>query len=99
MNIAQRKHRLNGDKSASERLGRAAAHVSTKKPSPQHMAVLLPVWPPPPSMRNSVVGLTCAPRRRRWLGRARAPGGLLHPNLVPCAASGWPTRGPPWPAR
>jgi hypothetical protein len=65
-NVAQRYDGLNSKKCASRSPGRAAAHVSTKKPSPQHMAVLLPVWPPPPSMRNSVVGLTCAPRRRRW---------------------------------
>ena len=56
--------------SACGRQGRQRAHVLLMKPSPQHMAVLPPAWPFP-SMRNSVVELTCA-RQQRLSRRASA---------------------------
>ena len=72
--------------SARGRQGRRRAHVLLMKPSPQHMAVLLPVWPFP-SMRNSVVGLTCA-TQQRLSRRASAVHLGVWPPLITATAAG-----------
>ena len=65
-----------------------AAHSSVMKPSPQHMAALVPAWPLP-SMRNRASAFTCAAAQPAWStsGTRKGPGLQL---LSRCQSSALP---------